>query len=135
LYEIGEDQGQLFLAFEFVPGAPLTNVIGGRPRNARRAVDLAMQIADALAEAHAAGIVHRDIKPGNIIITPKDKAKVLDFGLATWTAGGHEREQPIHVATEMATAAGTVLGTAAYMSPEQALGEMVDERTDIFSLG
>jgi TolB-like protein len=135
LYEIGEDQGQLFLAFEFVPGAPLSTVIAGRPLNTRRAVEFAMQIADALADAHAAGIVHRDIKPGNVIITPKDKAKVLDFGLATWTAGGHEREQPMHDATAMATAAGTVLGTAAYMSPEQALGEMVDERTDIFSLG
>jgi len=135
LYEIGEDQGQLFLAFEFVPGAPLTNVVGGRPLNTRRAVDFAVQIADALAEAHGAGIVHRDIKPGNVIITPKDKAKVLDFGLATWTAGGHEREQAVPDAPRTATAAGTVLGTAAYMSPEQALGEQVDERTDIFSLG
>jgi len=115
LYEIGEDQGQLFLAFEFVPGATLTNVIGGRPLNTRRAVDFAVQIADALAEAHGAGIVHRDIKPGNVIITPKDKAKVLDFGLATWTAGGHEREQAVPDAPRTATAAGTVLGTAAYM--------------------
>src|SRR5262249_55101869 len=135
LYEIGEDQGELFLAFEFVPGEPLTNVIGGRPLNPRRALDLAMQIGDALAEAHAAGIVHRDIKPGNVIITPKDKAKVLDFGLATWTMGGHEREQAVREDTDVATAAGTVLGTTAYMSPEQALGEKVDERTDIFSLG
>src|SRR4029077_1780560 len=135
LYEIGEDQGQLFLAFEFVPGAPLSPVIGGRPLNTRRAVDFAIQIADALADAHAAGIVHRDIKPGNVIITPKDKAKVLDFGLATWTAGGHEREHAAHDAPVLVTTAGTTLGPVAYMSPEQALGEKVDHRTDIFSLG
>jgi TolB-like protein/predicted Ser/Thr protein kinase len=132
LYEIGEDQGQLFLVFEFVPGETLKTAIAGRPMNQRRALDLAIQIADALADAHAAGIVHRDIKPDNIIVTPKGNAKILDFGLATWTAGGAERE---HAATMMATAAGTTLGTVAYMSPEQALGETVDQRTDIFSLG
>src|SRR5256885_6971555 len=77
LYEVGEDQGHVFLAFEFVPGEPLSAVIGGRPLNRRRAVDLAVQIADALAEAHGAGIVHRDIKPGNIIVTPKGAAKIL----------------------------------------------------------
>jgi TolB-like protein/predicted Ser/Thr protein kinase len=132
LYEIGEDQGQLFLVFEFVPGETLKNVIAGRPLNPRRAIDLAVQIADALAEAHAEGIVHRDIKPDNIIVTPKGNAKILDFGLATWTTGGADRE---HAATEMATGAGTTLGTVAYMSPEQTLGEQVDHRTDVFSLG
>jgi TolB-like protein/predicted Ser/Thr protein kinase len=135
LYEIGEDQGQLFLVFEFVPGEPLSAVIAGRPLNTRRAVDFAVQVADALADAHSEGIVHRDIKPANIIITPKDKAKVLDFGLATWTSGGAEREQAAHDATALVTAAGTALGTVAYMSPEQSLGEKVDHRTDIFSLG
>ncbi|HJZ74433.1 MAG TPA: protein kinase, partial [Vicinamibacterales bacterium] len=135
LYEIGEDQGQLFLVFEFVPGETLNHVIAGRPLNARRAVDFATQIADALADAHAEGIVHRDIKPANIVITPKDKAKILDFGLATWTAGGAEREHAAHEATVLVTAAGTTLGTVAYMSPEQAQGERVDHRTDIFSLG
>jgi TolB-like protein/predicted Ser/Thr protein kinase len=135
LYEIGEDQGQLFLVFEFVPGEPLSAVIAGRPLNVRRAVDFATQIADALAEAHGEGIVHRDIKPANIIITPKDKAKILDFGLATWTAGGAEREPSAHDSTVLVTKAGTALGTVAYMSPEQALGETVDHRTDIFSLG
>jgi TolB-like protein len=132
LYEIGEDQGQLFLVFEFVPGDTLKNVIAGRPLNPRRAIDLAVQIADALAEAHAEGIVHRDIKPDNIIVTPKGNAKILDFGLATWTAGGADRA---HAATELATGAGTTLGTVAYMSPEQTLGEKVDHRTDVFSLG
>jgi len=134
LYEIGEDQGQLFLVFEFVPGEPLSTVISGRPLNLRRAVDFATQLADALADAHSEGIVHRDIKPANIIITPKDKAKILDFGLAAWTAGGAEREGA-HDSTVLVTAAATTLGTAAYMSPEQALGEKVDQRTDIFSLG
>jgi non-specific serine/threonine protein kinase len=136
LYEIGEDQGHLFLALEFVPGQPLSAAIGGRPMNPRRAVHLAVQIADALADAHAAGIVHRDIKPANIIVTPKGNAKILDFGLATWTAGGAERQHAVaDAATVMATGPGTTLGTVAYMSPEQALGQRVDERTDIFSLG
>src|ERR1700733_10304650 len=132
LYEIGEDQGELFLVFEFIPGETLKTTIAGRPMNPRRALDLAVQIADALADAHAEGIVHRDIKPENIIVTPKGNAKILDFGLATWTSSGAERDQ---AATMMATGAGTTLGTVAYMSPEQALGEQVDHRTDIFSLG
>jgi serine/threonine protein kinase len=135
LYEIGEDQGHVFLAFEYVPGETLSAVIGGRPMNPRRAINLAVQIADALADAHAEGIVHRDIKPSNIIVTPKGNAKILDFGLATWTSGGAERDQAAEAVTAMTTAAGTTLGTVAYMSPEQALGERVDERTDIFSLG
>ena len=132
LYEIGEDQGQLFLAFEFVPGTALNVVIDGRPLNPRRAVDFAVQIADALADAHTEGIVHRDLKPSNIIITPKDKAKILDFGLAAWTSGGAERE---HAASDAAATSSTALATVAYMSPEQALGEKGDQRTDIFSLG
>src|SRR3989442_1665094 len=135
LYEIGKDQGHVFLALEYVPGEPLNAVIGGRPMNPRRAIDFAVQIADALADAHAEGIVHRDIKPANIIITPKDKAKVLDFGLATWTTGGAERDHAANEATVMVTGPGTALGTVAYMSPEQALGEKVDHRTDVFSLG
>ena len=132
LYEIGDENGQLYLVFEFVPGETLTAAIAGRPLNPRRALDLSIQMADAIADAHAAGIVHRDLKPDNIIVTPKGHAKILDFGLATWTSGGIEREQ---AATVVATAAGTTLGTVAYMSPEQALGEAVDERTDMFSLG
>ena len=132
LYEIGDDQGRLFLAFEFVPGETLKTVTAGRALNPRRAVDLGIQIADALADAHATGIVHRDIKPDNIIVTPKGNAKILDFGLATWTGGGAERKA---AATVTATDVGTVRGTVPYLSPEQALGEEVDERTDIFSLG
>jgi serine/threonine-protein kinase len=125
LYEIGEDQGQHFLAFEFVAGDRLSAVMSGRPLNPRRAIDLAIQIADALADAHAVGMVHGDIKPDNVIVTLKGNAKILDFGLANWTAGGRGRAQ-----TPTAP-----LTTAAYLSPEQAIGEPVDERTDIFSLG
>jgi serine/threonine protein kinase len=135
LYEIGEDQDRLFLVFEYVPGETLTKTIAGRPLNPRRAIDLAVQIADALADAHAGGIVHRDIKSDNIIVTPKGNAKVLDFGLALWTAGGAEREQAARAATVTPTAPEAMLATVAYLSPEQALGEPVDHRTDIFSLG
>jgi TolB-like protein len=93
LYEVGEDQDPLFLVFEYVPGKTLKNLIAGRPLNPRRAIDLAVQIADALADAHAEGIVHRDISADNILVTPKGNAKVLDFGLAKWTTGGAERDQ------------------------------------------
>jgi eukaryotic-like serine/threonine-protein kinase len=114
LYEIGEDQNQLFLAFEFVAGEPLKHVIAGRPLHPRRAVDFATQIADALAEGHAQGVVHAGLNTETVVITPKAKAKVLDFGLAAWDARG---------------AAGD------YLSPEQRERGRVDHRTDIFSLG
>ena len=135
LYEIGEDQGQLFVVFEFTPGETLKTAIGGRPLNPRRAIDLAVQVADALADAQTEGIIHRDIKPANIIVTPKGNAKILDFGLAHWTTGGAEREQAAGAVTVMVTPPGTSQDTVAYMSPEQALGEQLDHRTDIFSLG
>jgi serine/threonine protein kinase len=135
LYEVGEDQGRLFLAFEFVPGDSLDRLISGRPLHPRRAVDFATQIADALADAHAEGVVHRDIKPSNIIVTPRERAKVLDFGLSAWTTGGIERQQAARLAATPDARPGGPAGTAAYLSPEQALGEQVDHRTDIFSLG
>jgi serine/threonine protein kinase len=84
LYEVGEDAGRLFLACEFAPGDSLTTVIAGRPLNPRRAVDIAMQIAEGIAEAHAAGTVHGDIRPENIIVTPKGRAKILDLGFSSW---------------------------------------------------
>jgi serine/threonine protein kinase len=121
LYEIGEEQGQLFLVFEFVPGQTLQAAIGAQPMNLRRALDIGVQIADALADAHAHDIFHRSLKPASVIVTPKGKAKVLDFGLAVWIAGEVWRDK----------AADAV----AYMSPEQLRGDLVDERTDIFSLG
>jgi len=135
LYEIGDDEGRLFLAFEFVPGATLKTVIAGRALNPRRAVDLGVQIADALADAHAAGILHRDIKPDNIIVTPKGNAKVLDFGLAAWTRGGAERKAAAAMTEPGPGGIDAVRGSVPYMSPEQALGEQGDDRTDIFSLG
>ncbi len=93
LYESGEDQDQLFLVYEYVPGKTLKRTIGGAPLNPRRAVDLAVQIADALADAHAAGVVHRNLSSDTIMVTPKGNAKVLDFGLAAWATRGAEREQ------------------------------------------
>jgi len=132
LFEIGDEQGTLFLVFEFVPGEPLAAVIGGRPLNPRRAIDLAIQIADALADAHAAGVVHRDLDPSNIIVTPKGNAKILDFGLSAWTSGGAERRR---IAESGPTNPAAALRSAPYMSPEQALGDATDQRTDVFSLG
>jgi serine/threonine protein kinase len=134
LFEVGEDASRLYLVFEHINGRTLGAAISGCPVAPRLALDLAIQIADGLADAHAAGLIHRDIKPDNIIVTPKEKAKILDFGLARWTAGGTAREMAATISTT-ATAPGAVLGTVAYMSPEQALGESLDPRTDIFSLG
>jgi serine/threonine protein kinase len=131
LYEVGDEPDHVFLVFDFVPGQSLKSLLVGHPLNPRRAIDVAAQVADALADAHANGIVHRDIKPDNIVITPKGAAKLLDVGLADWTVGGRWRRHASRVA------AGDSPGSssAAYLSPEQILGESVDGRTDIFSLG
>ena len=132
VYEFGSDQGHLFVVSEYVPGDTLKTVIAGRALNPRHAIDHGIQLADALAEAHAANVVHGDIRPHNIVITPKGNAKFLDFGLGAWTASGTaRREAPAALATDAATESDVV----AYMSPEQVLGERVDYRTDIFSLG
>jgi eukaryotic-like serine/threonine-protein kinase len=131
IYEVGEDQGHLFVVFEFVSGEQLTSVIAGRPMNPRRVIDLVGQAADALAEMHAAGVTHLDIRPDTIMVTSKGMAKILDAGLANWTGGGAERRD----AASIMSSSGPPRGTAAYLSPEQVLGEPVDHRTDIFSLG
>jgi len=131
LYEVGEDQDVVYLVLEFVPGDTLKTIIGGRPLNPRRAIDCAIQIADALAEAHAEAIIHRDLKPDNIIVTPKGNAKILDFGLAEWTKGGAARQRAGQAAGQPTTG----LTTVPYMSPEQALGGPVEAATDVFSLG
>ena len=132
LFEVGEHDGRVYLVYEFVPGEKLAVLSSGRPLNVRRALDLAAQVADALAEAHAADLVHGAITPTSIIVTPKGHAKVLDFGLTAWTVdtGAHE------TAARLA-ARDTSLGTAsvAFMSPEQVLGKAVDYRTDLFALG
>lgn len=130
LFEIGEDGPYRYMAFEFVPGEPLTAVIRGRALNLRRAVDFSIQLADALAEAEAHEIVHGDIRPDTIIITPKDRAKFLNFGLTDFTAGGAARR-----AARSAAASGTPPPVAAYMSPEELSGRAPDVRSDIFALG
>jgi serine/threonine-protein kinase len=136
IYEVGEDQGHQFLVCEYVPGETLTATIAGRPLNARRALEFAIQVADALADAHAEGIVHADLQPENVIVTPKGSAKILELGLSAWTARGTARQRVARATVAAAPVYGEVAGrTVAYMSPEQALGEDADARTDIFSLG
>src|SRR5581483_8992416 len=131
LYELGEDRDHLYLAFEFVPGETLKAAIAGRPMNPRHAAEHGVQIADALADGHGAGIIHRDIRPDTIMITPKGSAKILDFGLSSWTWGGTERD----AIAARGYASGAAASIAAYMSPEQLQGLPVDHRTDIFSFG
>jgi serine/threonine-protein kinase len=137
IYEIERSGSTPFIATEYVEGSTLRERMRGRRIPLEEALSLAVQIAGALAAAHASGIVHRDIKPENAIVRADGIVKVLDFGLAKATGGdGHDTldgEGPTR--TGAATAAGIVMGTAAYMSPEQARGEQVDARTDIFSLG
>ncbi len=129
IYEIGEDDGLRFLAMEYVEGEPLTVRMSRGPLGLSELLSVAMQVADALDDAHSKGIVHRDVKPSNLMLTPRGHVKVLDFGLAKIEAPGSTHE------TQVMTSLGVVMGTVAYMSPEQALGRDVDHRTDLFSLG
>jgi len=133
IYEIAEADGQYFIAMQYVPGKTLKKVIGGKPLSLDSVFSIALQVGDALAAAHAKGIVHRDIKSSNIIITPRGQAKVLDFGLAKLlTEKG--RVEAVEAQDEL-TRLGAPLGTPSYMSPEQAKGERADHRSDIFSFG
>jgi len=140
IYDIGEFEGASFIVMEFVEGETLSSKLGNGPIAVRDAVDFAMQVADALDEAHSMGIVHRDIKSSNLIITERGLVKVLDFGLAKVTgnlsaAAGGEHDSDPTAELGQGTVVGLVLGTVSYMSPEQALGKAVDHRSDIFSLG
>src|SRR5262245_34542318 len=139
IHDVGNVDGVDFLVMEFVPGKPLDRVIPRRGLSLADALGYAIEVADALAVAHAAGIVHRDLKPGNIMISDQGRVKLVDFGLAKLlgpTEVGPTEAEFASTRTEIEpTKAGTLLGTPAYMSPEQAEGQTVDARSDIFSFG
>src|SRR5271168_981145 len=131
IYDIGEENGQAFIVMECMEGQTVTDRIDGQPMEIEQLVELGIQIADALDAAHAKGIIHRDIKPANVFITARGQAKILDFGLAKMTRSGEGEESVTRDSVSQSlTKAGAVVGTAAYMSPEQARGRELDARTD-----
>jgi serine/threonine-protein kinase len=132
IYEVGEEDSRSFIAMQYIEGQTLDARIKGKPLELKESLIIAAQIADALAEAHSHGIIHRDIKPGNIMITKRGQAKVMDFGLARVIAGAVDGEAETQ---SLLTAPGTIVGTMPYMSPEQVRGEVLDVRSDIFSFG
>lgn len=141
IYGFDEHDGQLYLAMELLDGEPLDRKLAGRSMDLRQMLDIATQVADALDAAHSDGILHRDIKPANIFITRRGQVKVLDFGLAKLSPEHRRASKALdasgdtHVPEHFTSVAGTTVGTIAYMSPEQARGEDVDPRTDLFSFG
>ncbi len=119
LFEIGQDGNRPFMVFEFVQGQPLKSLINGRALHVRRALEFGINLADALADAHAVDLIHGDIRPDTIMITPKDRAKFMNFGLSRFTAGGAAR----------------LASAGPYISPEELAGQPADSRSDIYSLG
>lgn len=132
LWDVGEADGGVYLAYEFVAGRRLRDEAGGAAMNPRRALDLAVQIADGVADGHAHDVIHGDLRPDTVMVTAKGSAKILDFGLGAWTAGGAMRLRAAKDPDALPPEAVSVL---AYLSPEQAIGGAVDPRTDVFSLG
>ena len=128
IHEVSETQGRPFIAMQYVEGQTLKELIDRKPLRLERLLSLALQVADALAGAHSHGIIHRDIKSQNIMVTPTGQVKVLDFGLAKSLDPNATHELDL-------TFTGEVRGTPSFMSPEQARGEQMDQRTDIFSFG
>jgi Tol biopolymer transport system component/predicted Ser/Thr protein kinase len=135
IYDIGEHEGRRYLAMEFLEGQTLRERLDGPAMKVEDLLELAIQIADALEAAHAKGIVHRDLKPSNLFVTTRGQAKVMDFGLAKQEPARQATDPLAKTVTQDVTRSRSVLGTPAYLSPEQARGEPLDARSDLFAFG